>query len=86
MPRWLTAAARKRVGRRTPFHIGAASDAAIEYAFSGNWSVKVEYLFVQLQNASYFAAPIVTPAGTVLTRGNVPLNNNIVRAGLNYKF
>ena len=65
---------------------GWTAGAGGEYAFSGNWSVKVEYLFVQLQNASYFAAPIVTPAGTVATRGNVPLNNNIVRAGLNYKF
>ena len=57
-----------------------------EYAFTNNWSIKAEYLFVQLQNASYFATPVPTPAGPVVTRGNVPLNNNIVRAGLNYKF
>jgi len=65
---------------------GWTAGAGGEYAFTSNWSVKVEYLFVQLQNASYFATPIVTPVGTVLTRGNVPLNNNIVRAGLNFKF
>jgi hypothetical protein len=41
---------------------------------------------VQLQNAGYFATPVVTPVGTVVSRGNVPLNNNILRAGLNFKF
>jgi outer membrane immunogenic protein len=63
---------------------GWTAGAGGEYAFTSNWSVKVEYLFVQLQNASYFSAP---PIGTgILPRGNVSLNNNIVRAGLNYKF
>ena len=65
---------------------GWTAGAGGEYAFTSNWSVKAEYLFVQLQNAGYFATPIVTLAGTVVSRGNVPLNNSIVRAGLNYKF
>ncbi|HEY6258168.1 MAG TPA: outer membrane beta-barrel protein [Xanthobacteraceae bacterium] len=57
-----------------------------EYAFTSNWSVKAEYLFVRLQNASYFATPVATGGGTIVSRGNVPLNNNILRGGLNYKF
>jgi len=65
---------------------GWTAGAGGEYAFTSNWSVKAKYLFVQLQNASYFAAPVPTAGGTVLTRGNVALNNNIFRAGLNYKF
>jgi outer membrane immunogenic protein len=65
---------------------GWTAGAGGEYAFTSNWSVKVEYLFVQLQNAAYFATPVATPGGTIVSRGNVSLNNNIVRAGLNYKF
>ena len=65
---------------------GWTAGAGGEYAFTSNWSIKAEYLFVQLQNSGYFATPVPTTAGTIVTRGNVPLNNNIVRAGLNYKF
>jgi outer membrane immunogenic protein len=61
---------------------GFAVGAGIETAIADHWSVKLEYLFVGLQNASYFAA--APPA--VLTRTGVPITDNIVRAGLNYRF
>jgi len=61
---------------------GFAVGAGIETAIADHWSVKLEYLFVGLQNASYFAVP--PPA--VLTRTGVPITDNIVRAGLNYRF
>lgn len=53
-----------------------------EYAFGGGWSVKAEYLYVRLDGSQYFNPP---PIG-FSTRNNVPLDNNIVRVGLNYKF
>ncbi len=57
-----------------------------EYAFTNNLSVKLEYLFVQLQKTGYFDAPIVTSAGTIVPRSDVSMNDNIVRIGLNYRF
>jgi outer membrane immunogenic protein len=61
---------------------GFVVGAGIETAIGGNWSAKLEYLYVGLQNASYFDVP--PPA--VLTRTGVPISDNIVRAGLNYRF
>lgn len=46
-----------------------------------NWlSLKAEYLYVKFNNSAYPFAPPVVP------RGNVPLTDNIVRAGLNWHF
>src|SRR5215469_7753367 len=63
---------------------GWTAGGGLEWAFFNNWSVKAEYLYVQLQNASYFAGGV--PAAAIVARGNVPLNNNIGRVGLNFKF
>jgi outer membrane immunogenic protein len=52
--------------------------AGLEYAFLGNWSAKLEYLYVDLGRFDTgFTTPIVD---------NVSLKQNIVRVGLNYKF
>ena len=61
---------------------GFALGAGIEMAVAGNWSVKLEYLYVGLQNAGYFEVP----PPTILMRTGVPINDNIYRAGLNYRF
>jgi outer membrane immunogenic protein len=47
----------------------------VEYAFLGNWSAKIEYLYVDL--GSFDAAPVAT---------DVNFKENIIRAGINYKF
>ena len=49
----------------------------LEYAFLGNWTAKIEYLYVDLGSFNTGPAPIVN---------NVSFKENIVRAGLNYKF
>jgi outer membrane immunogenic protein len=49
--------------------------AGLEYAFLGNWTAKIEYLYVDLGH--FDATPIST---------SVSFKENIVRAGLNYKF
>jgi len=51
--------------------------AGLEYAFMGNWTGKIEYLYVDLGSFDTGPAPIVN---------NVNFKENIVRAGLNYKF
>jgi outer membrane immunogenic protein len=66
--------------------VGWTVGGGVEYAFLPNLTAKVEYLFVDLQNQTCafgncggggFATPVNT---------SVSLNENIVRAGLNYKF
>jgi len=55
---------------------GWTAGAGVEVAFADNWTARVEYLFVALQNASFSAPPATT----------VTFNANIVRLGVDYKF
>jgi outer membrane immunogenic protein len=59
---------------------GWTAGAGVEFAFTPNWTAKIEYLYVDLGN---FACPVTSCGGTATT---VSLTENIVRAGLNYKF
>ncbi len=65
----------------TSTQTGWTAGAGVEWAFLPNWTAKVEYLYVNLGNLS---CP-VTSCGSV---GNtsVSFNENIIRAGINYKF
>ena len=51
--------------------------AGLEYAFMGNWTAKLEYLYVDLGSFNAGIAPIVN---------NVSFKESIVRAGINYRF
>ena len=65
-------------------HFGYAAGAGVEYAFTNNWTVKLEGLYVDLGRENYVftnANPVV-PA--IRTRDQ--LDFAVVRAGLNYKF
>jgi outer membrane immunogenic protein len=63
--------------------VGYAAGAGVEYAFTPNWSVKVEYLFTDLgRNNRTFVAPGGLSGFTLNNREQ----NHIVRAGLNYRF
>jgi outer membrane immunogenic protein len=55
--------------------IGWTAGAGIEAAFAPGWSAKVEYLYVDFDN--------VTPTGSP---GSFKDVDNVVRAGINYKF
>jgi outer membrane immunogenic protein len=56
--------------------------AGLEYAFAQNWTAKVEYLFVDLPNGSRTTVGNCGgAAGSV-----VSFNENIFRAGVNFKF
>ena len=60
---------------------GWTAGVGIEGAFAPNWTARVEYLYVDLGSASC-AAAICGGTGTT----TIPLTENIVRAGVNYKF
>ncbi|CAN7349784.1 outer membrane beta-barrel protein [Bosea sp. LjRoot9] len=67
--------------------IGYVGGAGVEYAFTPNWTVRVEGLYVNLGKAS--AGAIGTDAsGRVYTGSATKIDNDIalVRAGVNYKF
>ncbi len=62
--------------------IGWTAGGGVEFAFTPNWTAKVEYLYVDLGTQS-------CPVGSCSKSGNptsVSLTENVVRAGINYKF
>jgi outer membrane immunogenic protein len=52
----------------------------VEYAFIGNWTAKLEYLYVDLGSFN------CTTCFAGATTNNISFKENIVRAGINYKF
>jgi opacity protein-like surface antigen len=66
------------------FRAGWTAGGGVEAAIIGNWSAKLEYLFVGLEDHGYFVSTPNIPNQTNRA-GGVPLSNNIVRGGINYK-
>jgi outer membrane immunogenic protein len=64
---------------------GWTAGGGVEAALFQNLSFKLEYLYVGLQDKSYFPPITVLPDFQVARR-NVTLNDNILRVGLNYRF
>jgi outer membrane immunogenic protein len=65
----------------THWHWGWVVGAGVEWKVSGDWSAKVEYLYVGLQDKSYFnPAPAPFPSDQ-----RVRLDDHLVRVGVNYK-
>jgi outer membrane immunogenic protein len=71
----------------TPGFAGATSDkvgwtlgAGLEFAITGNWTAKAEYLYVDLGKFNCGVS-----CGAVVT-DNVSFTTNLVRAGVNYRF
>jgi outer membrane immunogenic protein len=70
---------------------GWTAGLGVEYAFAENWTAKIEYLYVDLgskavtctSTAGVCAAP---PAGFGPVNFQAGLTDNLIRAGINYKF
>jgi outer membrane immunogenic protein len=60
---------------------GWTAGAGFEYAFLNNWSLKVEYLYMNFGENRYLTLP---PAG--FGQRSFTLDDHIVRAGLNWRF
>jgi outer membrane immunogenic protein len=59
---------------------GWTAGGGVEYGIDRNWSAKLEYLHVDLGTATFMGAASGTPTL------NVPITDDIVRAGLNYRW
>lgn len=71
------------IDTETHLRAGYTIGGGIEAKIDRNWSVKLEYLYVDFGNrVGYTAFPPPPP----LQPESVYLNSNIVRAGVNYKF
>src|SRR3974390_1833970 len=68
--------------------LGWAAGAGIEWMYARNWSVKAEYLYLDLGSAYYHFVGINFLAGIPHTTDSFPsdLKFNMVRAGVNYRF
>ena len=63
--------------------LGYTVGAGVEYALTNNWSIKGEYLYVDLGKSSVGYVDAGTGLGLTSTAQN---RNHIVRAGVNYRF
>ena len=66
---------------RTGWTLGAG----YEYALGYGWSIKGEYLYVKFDDYTTFTQPPFGGFGLNLAPRSVKLNDNIFRAGMNYK-
>ncbi len=62
-------------------HIGWTIGAGLEVATFDNWTVKVEYLYLKLDNENYFANAVGAGRGF-----DADLDIHTVKVGLNYRF
>jgi outer membrane immunogenic protein len=62
---------------------GGAASTRPQYAFLPNWTAKVEYLYVNLGTLNCTA---VGCGGPGLAGNTLNLTENVVRAGVNFKF
>src|SRR5262245_34888325 len=64
------------------WHWGWTAGGGVEIKLSQDWSAKVEYLYVGLQDKSYFTP---TPSPAFPGNQRLHLDDHIVRVGVNYK-
>jgi outer membrane immunogenic protein len=67
------------LGVSTSTEFGWTAGGGIEWAFLGNWTAKVEYLYVDLDSGSCTGACSALPIA-------VSFKTNLVRGGINYRF
>lgn len=64
------------------WHWGWTAGAGVEVKLSQDWSAKLEYLYVGLQDKSYFNP---APSAAFPSNQSVNLDDHIVRVGVNYQ-
>jgi outer membrane immunogenic protein len=74
-------------------NVGWTVGAGVEGVIGGNWTAKLEYLYVDLGRTSgSFATTIpafgagLVPSGTLTSSYSSRITDNVLRVGLNYKF
>jgi outer membrane immunogenic protein len=61
-------------------NVGWTAGGGLEYGFDRNWSAKVEYLRIDLGTANFMGSASGTSTLTV------PVTNELVRVGVNYRW
>jgi outer membrane immunogenic protein len=77
------------IGSGSSWQVGWTAGVGGEYAFGPQWSLKAEYLYVDLGTFSYYSplvASVAAAAPGYSWRTSVTERDHIVRVGLNYKF
>jgi outer membrane immunogenic protein len=59
---------------------GWTAGGGLEWGFAPNWSAKFEWLYMKFESAAFNTLQAEGP------RSSVPLDDNVVRAGINYRF
>ena len=65
-------------GTASNTNVGWTAGGGVEYGFNRNWSAKLEYLHIDLGTATFMGAASKTNSL------NVPVTDDLVRAGINY--
>jgi outer membrane immunogenic protein len=71
--------------QRTGWVVGLGGEFAVWSAGWADVTLKVEYLHAGFESKQYFVPPVVINGITIVTR-DTALSNDMVRAGLNFKF
>jgi outer membrane immunogenic protein len=80
-------AAFRLTGSDSETRTGWTLGGGVEWAFYNNWSLKAEYLYVDLGSFSFLAPNVVPGGGDTRTWAvDVDTKVHIVRVGLNYRF
>ena len=68
--------------------VGWTLGAGVEGVISGNWTARLEYLYVDLGDVSgSFTTPLIAPSGALAVGSySSHITDNILRVGVNYKF
>lgn len=80
-----------KAGSGKDTRLGWTAGAGVEQAFASNWSVKLEYLYTDLDNISYASAYLpgstfAPPGSNYREQISQDLKFHTARIGLNYKF
>jgi outer membrane immunogenic protein len=69
-------------------NVGWTAGVGVEGVISGNWTAKLEYLYIDLGNVSgTLLSTVVSPTGGFVSKSyNSHITDNILRVGINYRF
>jgi len=68
---------------------GWTAGAGVEWAFADNWTARVEYLYVDLGSTNFNCTTVActtTPYAASGITGSASLTENLIRAGVDFKF
>jgi outer membrane immunogenic protein len=72
----------------TATHVGWTVGAGIEGAIGGNWTAKLEYLYIDLGRASgsFLTTSAAFAGGVITSNFSSRITDNVLRVGVNYRF